>query len=112
MQKRKTNKYVSITRRRPEKIDPDAIDPKTSEYAGVDWDHLQTESLDIDPALAERIRSRRRLKQITLRIAQEQIDEARYIAETGGEKYQAVLRRWLAQGASMARTARLRRKTG
>jgi hypothetical protein len=111
MTKRKTNKSISI-KWVPEKKDPDAIDLKAREYSRVDWEHLQEESIEIDPALAERIRSRRRLRQITLRVAQEQIDEARRVAETGGEKYQAVLRRWLAQGASLARTTRLRRRTG
>jgi hypothetical protein len=112
MPKLKVKKSNNIKRQRPEDIDPDAIDPKSRDYSRVDWDRLQTESVEIDPVLVERIRSRRRLKQITLRVGQDQIDEAQRVATISGDKYQAVLRRWLAQGASLARSTRLRRQSG
>jgi hypothetical protein len=58
---------------------------------------------ELDPSLIEQIRARRQLKQITLRVGVEQIEEARRVAARTGLKYQAVLRRWLAEGASIAR---------
>jgi predicted DNA binding CopG/RHH family protein len=62
--------------------------------------------VEIDPKLAEAIRSRARLRQITLRVGAEQIEEARRVAMRTGVPYQAVLRRWLAEGASLARSLR------
>lgn len=73
----------------------------------VDWNTAL--SVEIDPKLAEAIRSRTRLRQITLRVGTEQIEEARRVAARTGVPYQAVLRRWLAEGASLARSLR---KTG
>ncbi len=70
----------------------------------IDWDTPAT--FDIDPRLTEAIRSRTELKQITLRIGVEQIAEARRIADQTGVPYQRVLRRWLAEGASLSRSAR------
>lgn len=70
----------------------------------VDWETPAT--FDIDPKLTEAIRSRAELKQITLRIGVEQIAEARRVAEETGVPYQRVLRRWLAEGASLSRSAR------
>jgi hypothetical protein len=65
-------------------------------------------------AVPRRIRGRnagdaaeRALKQITLQVGVEQIAEARRVAAQTGLKYQAVLRRWLAEGASIARTRRV-----
>ena len=87
--------------------DPDTLDPDS-----IDWQHIQAEKVDIAPALLEQIRSRRLLRQMTLRIGVEQIDEARRIAAETGLRYQAVLRRWLAEGASIARTRRLRTGKG
>ena len=87
--------------------DPDALDPDS-----IDWRNVQAVKVDIDPALLEQIRSRRRLRQLTLRIGIEQIDEARRVAAETGLPYQAVLRRWLAEGASIARTKRLRSRKG
>jgi predicted DNA binding CopG/RHH family protein len=69
----------------------------------------ETLEVEIDPKLAEAIRSRSRLRQITLRVGMEQIEEARRVAARTGVPYQAVLRRWLAEGASLARSLR---KTG
>lgn len=83
--------------------DPDAVD-----YGAIDWDRTRPIDVDLDPALVERIRARRRLKPVTLRLGEEQIAEARRVAKETGEKYQAVLRRWLAEGASRARAARVR----
>jgi hypothetical protein len=62
--------------------------------------------LRLDPVLVEDIRARQRLRQITLRVGEEQIAEARRVAAESGVPYQAVLRRWLAEGASLSRGAR------
>ena len=86
--------------------DPDVIDPDSPEYAGTDWEGLQRHGIELDPALVEAIRSRGRLKQITLRIGVEQIAEARRVAAESGLKYQGVLRQWLAEGASRTRIRR------
>jgi hypothetical protein len=70
----------------------------------VDWD--APVQVDLDPALVERIRSRQKLRQITLRVGEEQIEEARRVAAETGIPYQTILRRWLAQGASLSRSVR------
>ena len=70
----------------------------------VDWNTAL--DVKIDPKLAEEIRSRSRLRQITLRVGAEQIEEARRVSARTGAPYQAVLRRWLAEGASLARSLR------
>ncbi len=90
---------------RPEDIDPDAIDLESPEYADVDWDNLEQAQFQLDPVLVESIRSRA-LKQVTLRVGEEQIHEAKLVAQTTGTKYHTVLRRWLAEGARKARTER------
>jgi predicted DNA binding CopG/RHH family protein len=90
----------------PEAIDRDAIDPDAPAYADVDWDELRTAHFELDPVLVESIRSRQRLRQITLRVGEEQIQEARRVAKETGLPYQTVLRGWLARGASISRTAR------
>jgi hypothetical protein len=107
--KRKATR-VETRRARPEDVDADAIDIEASSYANVDWENLPTEQLELDPALVEAIRARRHLRSITLRVGEEQIAEARRVASETGEKYQAVMRRWLAQGASLARTKRVDRR--
>ena len=68
----------------------------------VDWNTAL--EVDIDPKLVEAIRSRARLRQITLRVGAGQIEEARRVATRTGVPYQDVLRRWLAEGASLARS--------
>jgi hypothetical protein len=83
--------------------DPDAVD-----FGSVDWDKVRPVAVDLDPTLVEQIRTRRQLQQITLRVGIEQIAEARRVAAETGIPYQTVLRRWLAEGASVARTRRLR----
>jgi predicted DNA binding CopG/RHH family protein len=90
------------------------IDLDAPEYRAVDWDRLPRHEVDLDPALVEHIRARSRLRQITLRVGEEQIAEARRIAAATGEKYQSVMRRWLAAGASRERRERLQgsRKRG
>lgn len=84
------------------------VSPRTDDDAvvadDVDWE--TTLEVEIDPRLAEAIRSRARLRQITLRVGAEQIEEARRVATRTGVPYQAVLRRWLAEGASLARSLR------
>ncbi len=87
--------------RRPEDRDPDAV-----EFEDIDWRRVTPEELELDPALVERIRARRQLQPLTLRVGADQIAEARQVAVRTGMKYQAVLRQWLAEGASRARTAR------
>ena len=72
--------------------------------ADVDWD--APVEVDLDPALVERIRARQKLRQITLRVGEEQIEEARRVAAETGIPYQTILRRWLAQGASLSRSVR------
>jgi hypothetical protein len=86
--------------------DEDRLDPDSPELADVDWDRLPRHTVELDPALVEAIHARRKLKQLTLRVGIEQIDEARRVAKRTGTKYQAVLRRWLAEGASRARASR------
>ena len=107
---RRATGQVPRSRLRPEDTDPDAIDPDAPEYAGVDWEALPEAHFSLDPALVERIRARHALKQITLRIGEEQIAEARRVAAKTGTPYQAVLRRWLAEGASRARIQRMQAK--
>src|SRR5438067_1203521 len=85
-----------------------AADPDGAEVDSLDPDMLEIVSLELDPALVERIRARRRLRKVTLRVGAEQIEEARRVAARSGLKYRAVLRRWLAEGASIARTKRLK----
>ena len=70
----------------------------------VDWDAPM--HVDLDPALVESIRARQKLRQITLRVGEEQIEEARRVAAKTGIPYQTILRRWLAQGASLSRSVR------
>jgi hypothetical protein len=79
-----------------------------AEWAEVDFEAIEPVRLDLDPVLRERIRSRDKLVQITLRIGADQIAEAKREAATSKQKYQAILRRWLAEGAARARTERLR----
>jgi hypothetical protein len=93
-------------------MDADAIDLDAPEYADVEWDRLRRHPVELDPMLVEQIHARRRLRQLTLRIGDEQIAEARRVAERTGAKYQAVLRQWLAEGASRARVERIRNKKG
>lgn len=90
----------------PEALDSDAIDPGAPEYAAVDWEALEPADFELDPLLVERIRSRSRLRQITIRIGEEQIAEARRVAAETGIPYQTILRRWIARGASLSRAAR------
>ena len=82
------------------------IDPDAPQFAGVDWDRLPRRAFELDPVLVEAIHARRQLKQLTLRVGIDQIEEARRVAKSTGTKYQAVLRRWLAEGASRARVRR------
>lgn len=79
------------------------------EWSEVDFEKLEPMHLDLDPALVEQIRSRDRLKQLTLRVGREQIEEAKRVATRTHRRYQSVLRQWLAEGASRARSARLKR---
>lgn len=94
-------------RRRPEDHDPDAVD-----FEAIDWNAVRPEHVELDPALIERIRSRAKLRPITLRVGVEQVETARAVAAQTGTKYQAVLRQWLAEGASRARSARMSKKAG
>ena len=76
-------------RPRPEDSDADAIDINAAELADVDWDALPRHSVDLDPVLIEQIRSRNTLKQITLRVGEEQI-HVRHVCEHALVKRQVV----------------------
>jgi len=94
----KSPKGERAKRQRARAADPDAVG-----IGEVDWS-ATPEEFELDPALVERIRARSRLRSITLRVGREQIAAAREVAARTGRKYQAVLRQWLAEGASRART--------
>jgi predicted DNA binding CopG/RHH family protein len=96
----------SVAKLRPRKVEKDK--PDSVEFDSIDWETVEPVKMELDPSLIEHIRARRNLKQITLRVGVEQIDEARRVAARAGLKYQAVLRRWLAEGASLARSKRAR----
>lgn len=96
------------TQRRPAASAKSGADGDAVEFGAVDWENIEAVELELDPALVEQIRTRRRLKSLTLRVGVEQIAEARRVASQSGMKYQAVLRRWLAEGASRARATRSR----
>jgi hypothetical protein len=95
---------------RPEDIDPDAVDIAAGGPT-PEWD-FRPEVVEFDPAIVEAIHARRRLCQITLRVGEEQITEARRSAAESGVGYQTIMRRWLAYGASISRTRHKRRKAG
>ncbi|MFC1611278.1 hypothetical protein ACFL6C_09980 [Myxococcota bacterium] len=101
MRKRKTSPKKPVGRR-PQDIDPDARETEDV-LTNVDLNSLESATLEIDPVLLEQARSKAKLKQITIRIGEEQLEIARRVASTRGEKYQQVLRRWLAYGASEAK---------
>ena len=82
-----------------------------AEWTGVDFDNLEPMVFGLDPALRERIRSRDHLTQLTLRLGQDQIDVAKRVAAATHEKYQRVLRRWIAEGASRSLSSG-RKRTG
>ncbi len=60
--------------------------------------------LELDPALRERIRNRDRLVSLTRRLGQDQLLSAKRVAAGTNDKYQSVLRRWIAEGASRERS--------
>lgn len=93
------------SRRRAEMVDRDAV-----AFDSIDWGRARTIDISLEPQLAAQIRSRRRLRRVTLAVDVEPIEEARRIAARSGVDYQVVLRRWLIQGASVARTQRLLRQ--
>jgi hypothetical protein len=97
----------AVARRRRPGHDPDAV-----AFDAIDWEKVEEETIELDPELVERIRARSRLRPLTLRVGIEQIAEARRVAEQTGRKYQAVLRQWLAEGASRARAQRKKGKRG
>ena len=72
-----------------------------AQWDGVDFDELDPVAVQLDPAMRERIR-RDSLVQLTLRLGPDQIAEAKRVAAETNEKYQQVLRRWVAEGASRA----------
>lgn len=70
-------------------------------------------SFDVDPDgirptrdLVAKVKRRRRLRQLTLRLAEGQIREAAKVADELGIGYQTVLRLWIAEGAARARSRR------
>ena len=100
MRKTKTSPKKPVGQR-PQDIDPDARETDDA-LTNVDLDNLESATVEIDPVLLEQARSEAKLKQITIRIGEDQLEIARRVASTQGEKYQQVLRRWLAYGASKA----------
>ena len=91
---------------RPPKTDDDVIDVDALERDGFDWDKLRRYELELGPELLERLQARRKLRQLTLRLSEDQIAEARRAAAELGIPYQAVLRRWVAEGAGRSFRAR------
>ena len=79
-------------------------------FDSIDWSHVRAIGVSLAPTLAARMRASRRLRRVTLAVDVEPIEEARRIAARSGVAYQAILRRWLIQGASVARTQRLLRQ--
>lgn len=100
MRKRKPPRHAPDGQR-PQDLDPEARDIEQA-LAHVDLEALESASLELDPVLVEQARSHSKLKQITIRVGEEQLEIARKLAEQTGDKYQKVLRRWLADGASRA----------
>jgi len=86
---------------RPQDIDPEAQAIEDA-LANVDLETLESVEVEVDPVLVEQARSHHKLKQITIRVGEEQLEIARKVAARRGEKYQQTLRRWLAEGASKA----------
>src|SRR5438094_10618836 len=84
-----------------------ANDPDAAAHADYDWAGAEVQ-FELDPKLVEQIRIRRALTQITLRVGAEQIAEARRLSKSSGIPYQTILRRWLAEGASIARSRRMK----
>ncbi len=78
-----------------------------SEWEGVNFDELEPVQVRLDPAVRERVR-RDTLVQLTLRLGKDQVAEAKRVAKETDEKYQQVLRRWIAEGASRTQTKRRR----
>lgn len=76
------------------------------DFADVDVDDLASVDMQLDPKLREQIRSGDRLVQLTLRVGADQIAEAKRVAAATNRKYQAVMREWLAEGASKTRAAK------
>jgi hypothetical protein len=103
-QKQKASR-TERARRRAEIVDHDAV-----AFDSIDWGRVRTIDVSVEPQLAAQIRSRRRLRRVTLAVDVEPIEEARRIAARSGVDYQVILRRWLIQGASVARTQRLLRQ--
>jgi hypothetical protein len=76
-----------------------------AQWDGVDLESLEPIAMDLDPAIRERIR-RDTLVLLTLRLGKDQIAEAKRVASETNEKYQQVLRRWVAEGASRTQKKR------
>jgi len=87
--------------KRPQDIDPEARAIEDA-LADADLEALESVDVEVNPVLIEQARSRHKLKQITIRVGEEQLEIARKVAAKRGEKYQQTLRRWLAEGAYKA----------
>ena len=102
---------MTARRRKALLADPEVAATEAA-FDKVDVDSLGFETFELDPALAERIRAQHRrepLQQLTLRVGADQVKEARRVAKETRTPYQAVLRAWLAEGASRAQKSRAAR---
>lgn len=95
---------------KPPKSGAEIADSDAVAFDSIDWRRVREIDVSLEPMLARRIRARQRLRRVTLAVDAEPIEEARRIAARSGVEYQAVLRRWLIQGANVARTQRLLRQ--
>ena len=60
------------------------------------------EAIELVPHLERRIRERTRKKLLTIRVESWRIERARRIAKKKGVSYQALIRKWIAEGIQRA----------
>ena len=104
-----TRKPRGLTAKRSKRC-AEIADSDAVAFDSIDWSRVRAIDVSLEATLAGRIRARQRLRRVTLAVDIEPIEEARRIAARSGVGYQAVLRRWLIQGANVARTQRLLRQ--
>ena len=104
MQRKKVSEQVLKKRLRG---DPEAVQAD-ADFLALNKATLEFGEFEMDPVMIEAARSKQ-LRQVTIRIGEEQFAEAQRVAHETGEKYQKVIRRWLAREASLSRRQRLQR---